>query len=176
MVVSHDNFFVNRVAEHLFVFEGDGVVRDFQGSYTDYLDYRSDMADLKRQEQNDKRKEASAAASAASSGAQKASSAVLAPVAVPVDAVLPTKEDKTKGAAKGGALNYTDRKEMNKLEKEIEKLGQQISKYEDQLATCKEGYTVLAGLTKEMNVLVGQRAAKEERWVELADMDAGDGR
>ena len=32
MVVSHDNFFVNRVAEHLFVFEGDGVVRDFEGS------------------------------------------------------------------------------------------------------------------------------------------------
>ena len=31
VVVSHDNFFVNRVAEHLFVFEGDGVVRDFEG-------------------------------------------------------------------------------------------------------------------------------------------------
>lgn len=31
VVVSHDNFFVNRVAEHLFLFEGDGVVRDFEG-------------------------------------------------------------------------------------------------------------------------------------------------
>lgn len=42
VVVSHDNFFVNRVAEHLFVFQGDGVVRDFQGSYTDYLEYRQE--------------------------------------------------------------------------------------------------------------------------------------
>ena len=32
VVVSHDNFFVNRVAEHLFLFEGDGVVRDFEGA------------------------------------------------------------------------------------------------------------------------------------------------
>jgi ATPase subunit of ABC transporter with duplicated ATPase domains len=42
VLVSHDNFFVNRVAEHLFVFEGDGVVRDFLGSYDDYLEYRKE--------------------------------------------------------------------------------------------------------------------------------------
>lgn len=50
VVVSHDNFFVNRVAEHLFVFQGDGVVRDFQGSYTDYLEYRQDtLLETKKQ-------------------------------------------------------------------------------------------------------------------------------
>ena len=48
VVVSHDNFFVNRVAEHLFVFEGDGVVRDFEGTLFSFfrthilfLSYRS---------------------------------------------------------------------------------------------------------------------------------------
>lgn len=46
VLVSHDNFFVNRVAEHLFVFQGDGVVRDFQGSYTEYLEYRREEAAL----------------------------------------------------------------------------------------------------------------------------------
>ena len=40
VVVSHDSYFVNRVAEHLFVFEGEGLVRDFQGSYSEYLNYR----------------------------------------------------------------------------------------------------------------------------------------
>ena len=39
VVVSHDNFFVNRVAEHLFVFEGDGVVRDFEGTYVLYCSF-----------------------------------------------------------------------------------------------------------------------------------------
>ena len=37
LVVSHDNAFMNKVTEHLFVFEGDGVVTDFQGGYDAYL-------------------------------------------------------------------------------------------------------------------------------------------
>ena len=36
IVVSHDRFFLDRVAEHLFVFEGDGRVSDFPGSYSNY--------------------------------------------------------------------------------------------------------------------------------------------
>ena len=43
VVVSHDSYFVNRVAEHLFVFEGNGVVRDFQGTYSEYLEYRQEL-------------------------------------------------------------------------------------------------------------------------------------
>ncbi len=35
MVVSHDRYFMDRLTEHLFVFEGDGKVRDFPGNYTD---------------------------------------------------------------------------------------------------------------------------------------------
>ena len=36
MIVSHDRYFMDRLADHLFVFEGDGVIRDFNGNYTDY--------------------------------------------------------------------------------------------------------------------------------------------
>lgn len=36
IVVSHDRFFLDSIVDHLFVFEGDGVVRDFPGSYSDY--------------------------------------------------------------------------------------------------------------------------------------------
>ena len=35
MVVSHDRYFMDRLTDHLFVFEGDGKVRDFPGNYTD---------------------------------------------------------------------------------------------------------------------------------------------
>lgn len=38
-----ERFFVDKVAKHLFLFEGDGVVRDFQGTFTEYLDYRQDF-------------------------------------------------------------------------------------------------------------------------------------
>ncbi len=36
LVVSHDRYFMDRLVDHMFVFEGDGVVRDFPGNYTQY--------------------------------------------------------------------------------------------------------------------------------------------
>ena len=38
VIVSHDRYFVDKVTEHLFVFEGDGVVKDYLGSLTDYAE------------------------------------------------------------------------------------------------------------------------------------------
>ena len=32
-MVSHDRYFMDRMVEHLFVFEGDGAIRDFPGNY-----------------------------------------------------------------------------------------------------------------------------------------------
>jgi len=40
VVVSHDRYFMDKIIDHLFVFEGDGKTRDFPGSYTDYRDYK----------------------------------------------------------------------------------------------------------------------------------------
>ncbi len=36
IIVSHDRYFMDRLVDHLFVFEGDGVVRDFPGNYSNY--------------------------------------------------------------------------------------------------------------------------------------------
>ena len=36
IVISHDRFFLDSIVDHLFVFEGDGEVRDFPGNYSDY--------------------------------------------------------------------------------------------------------------------------------------------
>jgi ATP-binding cassette subfamily F protein uup len=36
VVVSHDRFFMDKVVDHLFVFEGQGAIRDFPGNYTQY--------------------------------------------------------------------------------------------------------------------------------------------
>lgn len=39
IVVSHDRFFLDSIVDHLFVFEGDGVVKDFLGTYTEYREW-----------------------------------------------------------------------------------------------------------------------------------------
>ncbi|MDB4835002.1 ABC-F family ATP-binding cassette domain-containing protein [Cyclobacteriaceae bacterium] len=36
LVVSHDRHFMDKVAQHLFIFKGDGIIQDFNGSYTQY--------------------------------------------------------------------------------------------------------------------------------------------
>ncbi len=36
LIVSHDRYFMDRMVDHLFAFEGDGVIRDFPGNYSQY--------------------------------------------------------------------------------------------------------------------------------------------
>jgi ATP-binding cassette subfamily F protein uup len=36
MIVSHDRYFMDRLVDHLFVMEGNGVISDFPGNYTDF--------------------------------------------------------------------------------------------------------------------------------------------
>jgi ATP-binding cassette subfamily F protein uup len=36
VLVSHDRYFMDRLVDHLFVFEGDGVIKDFPGNYSQF--------------------------------------------------------------------------------------------------------------------------------------------
>lgn len=50
LIVSHDRYFMDRLVDHLFVFEGDGIVKDFPGNYTQYrLQQKSATSDIKEQ-------------------------------------------------------------------------------------------------------------------------------
>ena len=60
MVVSHDRYFMDKVVDHLLVFNGEGDIRDFPGSYTDYRDWKEvkaqhDKAQVKPMEKKDTR-------------------------------------------------------------------------------------------------------------------------
>ena len=47
LIVSHDRYFMDKLVDHLLVFEGDGIVRDFPGNYSEYrLTSEEDMAKL----------------------------------------------------------------------------------------------------------------------------------
>ena len=40
IAVSHDRYFMDKIAQHLFVFEGNGKITDFPSSYSDYMEYK----------------------------------------------------------------------------------------------------------------------------------------
>jgi ATP-binding cassette subfamily F protein uup len=48
VLVSHDRYFLDKLSEHIFIFEGDGKVRDYYGSYTSY---RQKIADKKQEKE-----------------------------------------------------------------------------------------------------------------------------
>lgn len=55
IIISHDRYFLDNIVDHLFVLEGNGVVKDFPGNYTDYRQWKQEQdAALKkaREEQN----------------------------------------------------------------------------------------------------------------------------
>ena len=39
IVISHDRFFLDTIADHLFVMEGNGVIKDFPGTYSEYREW-----------------------------------------------------------------------------------------------------------------------------------------
>ena len=154
VIVSHDNFLVNKVADHLFVFEGDGVVRDFQGSYTDYLNVRKSNRVMK-----------------GGSGAVE-------------DTTRATGEDpKGSGNAAASKANgksrskltFPEQKEMQKLESAIAKLSAAIAEKEEEVGSemsIKKGYSHQATLQEEADKMKVEVEEKELRWLELAEKDA----
>ncbi|MCE3278939.1 MAG: transporter [Bacteroidetes bacterium] len=51
LIVTHDRYFMDKLVDHLFVFEGNGVVRDFPGNYTEYRDRKEQEDKVKPAEQ-----------------------------------------------------------------------------------------------------------------------------
>lgn len=58
IIVSHDRYFLDKTVDHLFIFEGDGVIKDFVGKYSEYRDYikqSTKEAETNSQNSNQKR-------------------------------------------------------------------------------------------------------------------------
>lgn len=57
IVVSHDRYFMDKVVDHLLVFNGQGDIRDFPGNYSHYRDWKEMRIDLRqKEEESPKRK------------------------------------------------------------------------------------------------------------------------
>lgn len=55
LIISHDRYFMDRLVDHLLVFEGDGVISDFPGNYTQY---RLSLKEKEKEEPTESRRKA----------------------------------------------------------------------------------------------------------------------
>jgi len=57
IIVTHDRYFMDKVVEHLFVFEGNGVIKDFNGTYNEYRTQQKEQEKLKKRQEGEKTKD-----------------------------------------------------------------------------------------------------------------------
>ena len=142
LIVSHDRFFMDKIVDHLFVFEGEGVIRDFHAPYTIYREF-----------QKEQEKEAKEAASAA----RKASEAKKV-VSKVVDETKPKK------------MSYKEKVEFEKLEKDIETLTTEKEEIEEALNSGSLIGDELVKKSKRIAEIIDSLDEKEMRWLELSEL------
>ena len=140
IIVSHDRHFLDRLADHLFIFCGDGVIKDFVGTYSEYREFIREYG--KTGKQPEKAKEDSASKKE-------------------------WKENKEKKREKD-RLSYKEQRELEKLEKEIEALTAEKKEIEEKLSSNSYGYEEITRMSERISGIISELETKEERWLELS--------
>ncbi|KAG4069307.1 hypothetical protein HA402_012160 [Bradysia odoriphaga] len=143
IIVSHDRYFMDKLVEHLFVFEGDGEIRDFPGNYTQYREW---------QKEEDKKK---------TTGGKKE------PVPEPVVVATPVATEN-----KGRKMSFKEKRELELLEKEIEKLETEKKNIEASLSSGELAFEKMEPMTHRIGEIIQLLDDKGMRWLELSEMNA----
>lgn len=148
IIVSHDRYFMDKVVDHIFIFEGQGQVRDFPGNYSDYRDW-DDLEDAR------KALEAKEAKELARNPVVEVKESIVE------NPVMP-KEEKRK-------LTFKEKFEFEQLEKDIAKLNADKLKLEDELSGLTTEFDQIASLGVSLQEIQDQIDEKELRWLELSE-------
>lgn len=154
IVVSHDRFFLDRIVDHLFVFKGDGEVRDFPG---DYSTYRHCVAEEEREERERKALEKEQARIAA----QKSSGA---------GAEVSTSKNSWRPRDEKRKLTFKEKREMESLEKEVEDLTAERTALEASLSSGTLSADEITAAGTRHAELIARLDAAELRLLELMEL------
>ncbi|MEO6914281.1 MAG: ABC-F family ATP-binding cassette domain-containing protein [Chitinophagaceae bacterium] len=140
LLVSHDRYFMDRLVDHMFVFEGDGEVSDFPGNYTLY---RLAAEEEKRM-------------------------AAMKPVKPVTVSVPPPPAASAKPA--GRKFSFNEQREFELLGKEIKELETEKEKVNLQLQDGGKPFEELQKMAERSAVITGLLEVKEMRWLELSEI------
>ncbi|WP_318713891.1 ABC-F family ATP-binding cassette domain-containing protein [Treponema sp.] len=150
LIVSHDRYFMDKVADTMFVLENDGSVSGFVGKCSEYIDYREEKLAAEKD------------AMKAQAAANKAAEAVGASTnnQTANSSALP-QEKKRK-------MSFKEQKEFEELEKNIAEWEEKKSELETAMADSD--YTKAQKAGQEYSELEAKLEAAYSRWEELAEL------
>ena len=148
IIVSHDRHFLDKLVDHLFIFCGDGVVKDFVGTYSEYREYIKEY-------EAEQRSQARAEEKAAKEKAAKAAAAA-----------APAQDQ----PAKKRKLTYKEQKELEQLEKDLEALTQEKADLEEQLGSGTLPFDQLQQASERIGQILDLTDEKELRLLELYEL------
>jgi ATP-binding cassette subfamily F protein uup len=140
IVVSHDRYFMDKIAEHLLVFEGDGKVTNFPSSYSDYMEYKV----LKEDEE----KAAAAKAKPLPDGGQS---------------------QRQRQSSPGAKLTFKEKREMEQIEQELHQLEEEKTMLEQELNSGTLPYDQLQQKSARIGQIIERTDTITMRWLELSE-------
>jgi ATP-binding cassette subfamily F protein uup len=143
IIVSHDRYFMDKIVDHLFVFEGAGEVRDFPGNYSQYREWEKDRSEREKEESKNP----------------------------PVEAkpVVQEKMMETPAAVPARKMSFKEKRELELLEKEIADLENEKKSIDSQLAGGTIPYDQLEPLSRRVGEVIKLLDEKGMRWLELSE-------
>ena len=143
IIVSHDRHFLDKLVDHLFIFCGKGLVKDFVGSYSEYREYIKEYeaeqkSAARAQEKAEKDKNSKEASKAANFTQKK-------------------------------KLTYKEQKELEQLEKDLQSLAEEKAAIEDSLSTGNLDFEQLQKASERIAEILELTDEKEMRWLELSE-------
>ena len=143
IIVSHDRHFLDKLVDHLFIFCGNGLVKDFVGSYSEYREFIKEYEAEQRSQA--RAKEKSEKEQAAKEAAKTAPEA-------------PAKKKK---------LTYKEQREMEQLEKDLEDLAAEKAELEEKLNSGTLPFDQLQAASERIGRILEDTDEKELRLLEL---------
>jgi ATP-binding cassette subfamily F protein uup len=143
MIVSHDRYFLDRLVEHIFVFEGEGQISDFPGNYTELRDYQDELEAEKKNLANGKGNTQAAAPA-------------------------PVKEIVSAPAAPKKKLSFKEQRELETLEGEMASLEKKKNQLLEKLENGGS-HVEVTSWALQIEEITKTQSDKEMRWLELSE-------